>query len=429
MIVKEYKKYNEIVYKKTLSNGLEVILVPKRDFQKIFAVFSTNFGGMDLAFIPVGKKNKVIQPSGIAHFLEHVLFKMPGGIDAMQVFDDMGINSNAFTSHDKTGYLIRGTENFLEALEYLLDYVQMPYFTDKIVKTEQGIITEEINMYLDEPTMRIYNKLLENTYKNCYLKKDVIGTEEEIKRITKTDLYNAYYTFYHPSNMRLIVTGNFDVDEYLELIQNNQAKKTFKNIGSIKRFEPYEPKKVVVTEESEEGNVNIPLVGLSVKFEENKNLREQYIKALKLSMLLEYYFSNSGEIYEKLLDQELINRSFSYYINLHKSYLSFHIAGYTRKPEVLLNTLQTTLKNLKRRKANEERFKMIKRMNQGAFIKSINSVEGITYGYLDIATYGIDLFEYPKIINDVKLEDVFSLTAEINSDVITTYTINPKKSK
>ena len=146
-------------------------------------------------------------------------------------------------------------------------------------------------------------------------------------------------------------------------------------------------------------------------------------------MLLEYYFSNSGEIYEKLLDQELINRSFSYYINLHKSYLSFHIAGYTRKPEVLLNTLQTTLKNLKRRKANEERFKMIKRMNQGAFIKSINSVEGITYGYLDIATYGIDLFEYPKIINDVKLEDVFSLTAEINSDVITTYTINPKKSK
>lgn len=72
---------------------------------------------------------------------------------------------------------------------------------------------------------------------------------------------------------------------------------------------------------------------------------------------------------------------------------------------------------------------MIKRMNQGAFIKSINSVEGITYGYLDIATYGIDLFEYPKIINDVKLEDVFSLTAEINSDVITTYTINPKKSK
>ena len=61
-------------------------------------------------------------------------------------------------------------------------------------------------MYLDEPTMRIYNKLLENTYKNCYLKRCYWNRRRD-KRITKTDLYNAYYTFYHPSNMRLIVTG------------------------------------------------------------------------------------------------------------------------------------------------------------------------------------------------------------------------------
>lgn len=426
---KYYKEYNENVYKKTLENGLEVVLVPKKDYYKTFIVFATEYGAMDLSFVPIGKKNKITQPAGIAHFLEHTLFKMPDGSDAFEKLDSLGVNSNAFTSFDKTAYLISGTENIKEGLNYLLDFVQTPYFTDNIVKNEQGIITEEINMYLDDSNSRLYNKLLENTYKNKYLKEEILGSVESINKITKNDLYIAYNTFYHPANMRLIITGNFDEKEFINIISDNQAKKNFPKAEEIKRHIPYEPKKVFIKESVEELNVSAPIVGISVKFNDNLSLIEQYIDAIKLGMLLDYYFSNSGEIYEKLIKEELINSSFSYYLNLYKESLSFQITSNTKKPEELIAFLRKTLVNLKRRKTSSNRFEMIKRSTYGSFIRNLNRVESINYSYLEIIPYQIDLFSVPKIIKEITKDDVFSLTKQITSDKITTHTIYPKKFK
>lgn len=426
---KDYKKYNETVYRKTLDNGLKVILIPKKDFYKTFITFGTSYGGADLSFIPNGKINKVIQPAGIAHFLEHILFKMPDGSDAFFKLDSLGVNSNAFTSYDKTVYLIKGTENIIEALEYLLDFVQTPYFTNKIIENEQGIIKEEINMYLDDVNSKLYNKLLANTYKNNYLKEDVIGSVESINKITKNDLYTAYNTFYHPSNMSLIVTGNFDAEEFLKIIENNQAKKSFLKIDKIKRFKPYEPKKVVIKDDSEKTNISTPLVGLSVKFSENNNLKDQYIKAIKLEMLLDYYFSNSGEIYELLLKEELIDGSFSYYLNFYNNSLSCHFKSYTNKPKELISFLRKSLVNLKRRKLKNDRFEMIKRSSYGSFIKNLNSVEEINFNYLELVSYNLELFDIPKIIDEITSNDIISLKQEITSDVISSYTMYPKKSK
>lgn len=423
MEFKYYKKYNEAVYKKTLNNGLKVILIPKKDFHKTFITFGVTYGGADLSFIPTGKKNKVIQPAGIAHFLEHLLFKMPDGSDAFFKLNSLGVNSNAFTSFDKTVYLINGTENIAESLEYLLDFVQTPYFTDQTIKNERDIIKEEIKMYLDDVNSKLYNKLLTNTYKNNYLKEGVLGSVESINKIAKNDLYTAYDTFYHPANMSLIITGNFEKEKYLKIIEDNQAKKDYKKRENIKRIKPYEPKKVVIKDSLEKVNITTPLVGVGIKFSENENLKEQYIKQIKLGLLFDYYFSNSGEIYETLLKEELIDGSFSYY----NDSLSVHFNSYTNKPKEFINFLRKVLINLKRRKFQPERFNMIKRSTYGSFIKSLNSVEGINLSYLETMSYEIELFNLPKIITDITLSDVFSLTKEINSDVITSYTLFPKK--
>ena len=143
--------------------------------------------------------------------------------------------------------------------------------------------------------------------------------------------------------------------------------------------------------------------------------------------MLEYYFSGSSEIYEELLNNELINSSFSYYVNLYKDTLSIQIASYTKKPEELVAALKKILINLKRRNINEERFLMFKRANYGSFVKSLNRVESIVYSYLDFIRLDLDLFEIPKIIGNINSKDVFSLQDEIKSDVISTLIINPKK--
>lgn len=427
MEYKYYEEYNETVYKKTLNNGLKVVLIPKNDFYKTFITFTTKYGAMDLSFIPVGKTNKVNQNAGMAHFLEHKLFKEADGTDALEKFDSLGLKSNAFTTFSETSYIISGTENINEGLNLLLDFVQSPYFTDENIVKEQGIIEEEINMYLERPNSRLHNELLKNTYKNLPINKEILGSKESINNITKNDLYTAYETFYHPSNMHLVISGNFDVDEILEVIEKNQSKKEYEKVEEIKRFYPFEPKKVFIKESSGKADIATPLVGVAVKLEPKDTLKKQCEKVIKVRVLLEYFFANGGAIYEKLLALNLINNSFTYYLNSHNNSLSFHIASYTTNPDKLIKTLRQSLVNLNRRKFDEKRFEMIKKAFYGSFIRSLNSVEGINYAYLDRLPYEVDLFETADMLFDITFTDIKELMKEIKSDAITSYKLVPKK--
>ena len=130
------------------------------------------------------KNRKVTQPAGIAHFLEHKLFAMPDNTDAFEKLSAFGVKANAFTSFDKTVYLFSGTSNIEEALVYLLDFVQIPYFTKASVEKEQGIILEELLMYKDYPSQRMMYGILANLYKNHPINTEIIGTEESLKKIT-----------------------------------------------------------------------------------------------------------------------------------------------------------------------------------------------------------------------------------------------------
>ena len=79
-----------------------------------------------------------------------------------------------------------------------MDYVQNPYFTDENVEKEKGIIEEELNMYLDIPEFVLENKIRENLYQKHPRRIDVGGTVEDIRKITKEDLYDCYHTFINP---------------------------------------------------------------------------------------------------------------------------------------------------------------------------------------------------------------------------------------
>ena len=133
----EYKEINEVVYKKVLNNGLTVFINKKEGFNKIFLSFITNFGASDTKFIPIGSNDYIEAPLGVAHFLEHKMFEMPNGIDASNLFLDLGADSNAYTDYNETAYVVSCTSNFYKVLEILLDFVQTPYFTDENVEKEK----------------------------------------------------------------------------------------------------------------------------------------------------------------------------------------------------------------------------------------------------------------------------------------------------
>lgn len=221
----------------------QVYILPKPEFNKTFATFTTNYGSIDNQFVPLNENEMTKVPDGIAHFLEHKLFEKEDG-DVFQQFSKQGASANAFTSFTRTAYLFSCTSNFEENLETLVDFVQEPYFSEKTVEKEKGIIGQEITMYDDNPDWRLYFGTIQNMYKNHPVKIDIAGTIESISHINKDLLYTCYETFYHPSNMLLFIVGPVDAEKVMKQVRDNQQKKDYKEISDIQRHFDEEPETV-----------------------------------------------------------------------------------------------------------------------------------------------------------------------------------------
>ena len=185
--MKEIKinKTNEIMYYEKLNNGLEVYIVPNVYQKNFYITFTTKFGSINTEFKTKEEKTFKKVPNGIAHYLEHLMFNMEDGT-AFDYFSKLGSSVNAFTTYDLTCYEVYSSTYFKENLEYLLDYVQTPYFTNELVNNERGIISEEIKMYDNNPN----TELTYSAYKNIFVKDNrrnlISGNVEDINKI---DIY------------------------------------------------------------------------------------------------------------------------------------------------------------------------------------------------------------------------------------------------
>ena len=179
-----FDQLQEELYFEKMDNGLSVYILPKKGFNKTYATFTTKYGSIDNHFKEPGADEYSRVPDGIAHFLEHKLFEKEDG-DVFQQFSKQGAAANAFTSFTRTAYLFSSTTDVEKNLETLVDFVQEPYFSDKSVEKEKGIIEQEIDMTNDRIDYLIYVKQLENTLQNNPNRNTTIGDKENIRKITK----------------------------------------------------------------------------------------------------------------------------------------------------------------------------------------------------------------------------------------------------
>lgn len=200
---------NETVYKHQFDNGLNLIVIPKKGFANKYIIWGTHYGSIDNKFIIPNESNVTSVPDGIAHFLEHKLFEQANGTNSLETLTTLGASANAYTTFNHTAYLFETTDNFYEALDEFMDYVQNPYFTDENVQKEKGIISQEIHIGDDEPGWQVYFNFLKAAYDKFPLNIDIAGTVESIDKIDKEILYKCYNTFYHPSNMAMVIVRRF----------------------------------------------------------------------------------------------------------------------------------------------------------------------------------------------------------------------------
>ena len=208
ILTKRFENVGETLQTAVLDNGLHICVVPKKGFSSFFACFGTYYGSVMRSFDLAGVRHDT--PAGVAHYLEHKMFDMPNGDNALQSMTATGADPNAFTAYDETVYYFHCTEHFEENLRTLLRFVTTPYFTAETVEKEQGIIAQEIRMYDDEPDNAVYVDLMKLLYKSHPVRDDIAGTVESIAEIDADTLYACHRAFYTPGNMCLCVAGDVD---------------------------------------------------------------------------------------------------------------------------------------------------------------------------------------------------------------------------
>ena len=422
-----FTRINEVLYHEVLDNGLNVFLLPKEGFHKSYVTFSTKLGSI-MTKIKDENKNIIDLPLGIAHFLEHKLFEQDGE-DVSSLFSQNQASVNAFTQNNRTTYLFSCTDNLTKNIDLLINFVQNPFFTKEGIEKEKGIISSEIKMYEDDPNTVAYMSLIRNMFKNHPIRYDILGTIDTISKIDKSILERTHKTYYNPKNMVLFITGNFEVNEIIQHIKENQKDVKF-NCTSL----PYDDisiEDLTVAKKSEEVylEVNVPNFLLGVKQGPTDYSKEDIIKKeLCFSILLDLVLGKSTNNYKELLSNELVNDSFGLDITLEKSYGFFLVGSETYKPKELENRLKDILLNLDKEFFKEEDFLRIKKQIVGGFIHALNSIEYIANQFTKYYYLGASLFDILEVADSITLQDIEETkNAFKNEESYSTFTVYPKK--
>ncbi|WP_077615814.1 EF-P 5-aminopentanol modification-associated protein YfmH [Caenibacillus caldisaponilyticus] len=413
MEIQRFDRLQETVYREVLPNGLTVCVLPKKGFQRTYATFATKYGSIDNHFKSLTSKNWVRVPDGIAHFLEHKLFEQPDGTDVFHAFSRQGAEANAYTTFTRTTYLFSSTANVEKNVETLIDFVQTPAFTDQSVEKEKGIIGQEIRMYNDTPDWRVYFGLIENMYHAHPVKIDIAGTIESIAQITKESLYECYHTFYHPGNMVLFIVGPVDPERMIHLVAENQARKNYTKQAPVERRYPEEPAGVAKAKSVLKMGVETPKSMVGFKAARVHRSGQDYLKhELSVQILLELLFGKSSDNYRRLIDEKLIDESFSFEYTEEHEYGFSAIGGNTEDPDRLAARLFEMIMAQKERPIPEEALERARKKRLGSFLKALNSPEYIANQYTRYLFNGANLFDIVAVLEDLRAEELEAVLHE-----------------
>src|SRR4029077_139327 len=220
----------------TLSNGLKVVVIPDHRTPVV----------TQMIWYKVGSADETAGKSGLAHFLEHLMFKgtakHPAG-EFSQTVLRIGGNENAFTSLDYTGYFQRvPREHLAKMMEFEADRMTGLILKDENVLPERDVVLEEFNMRVaNNPDARLSEQIMAALYLNHPYGRPVIGWRQEIEKLDREDALAFYKRFYAPNNAILIIAGDVDANDVRPMVEKNFGKIPAQPAIPAKRLRPQEP--------------------------------------------------------------------------------------------------------------------------------------------------------------------------------------------
>ena len=372
-----YNELGETLCSAELANGLRVRVVPKKGFSGFFACFGTYYGSVMRSFLLGGERKDT--PAGVAHYLEHKMFDMPDGDNALQSMTATGADPNAFTGFDETVYHFHCTERFEENLRTLLRFVTTPYFTPETVEKEQGIISQEIRMYDDLPDYAVYFELMKLLYRTHPLRDDIAGTVESIAEIDAETLYACHKAFYTPGNMCLCVEGDVEPEEICRIAEEILG--------------------------TEKGEVPQPLIP------EENGAPEQLCTERKMSVsaplfLLGAAFTPSGE-------DALRERIVAYEAEFPANAALVTAGGESRDPKRVYDELLREAERVAAEGFDAADFERAKRASLGARLRGFEDFDSVCLSAFEGARLGYSVFDAPAVLASVTAEECRAFVARV----------------
>ncbi len=402
-----YPRLDETVYRKTLPNGLRVMVIPKPGFTRKCAYFVTDFGSIHTHFTLDGRDYEM--PAGIAHYLEHKMFDLPGR-DVNAEFAALGASPNAFTSYDMTAYYFSCTDHFQESLALLLEFVSTPYFTPETVEKERGIIAQEIAMYDDSPDSRVFEEMAQNLYARHPLRVPIAGSAQSIAAITPQMLQDCHRAFYHPGNMMLCVAGDVEPEQVCALAQQllpvTPAPAVTVELGG-------EEEMTCVTPLSRlEMDVAMPTFQLGFKCPAGRTGADFAHWELVAELACEALMGESSELYLKLYEDGLIDSSFGWGVETITGSAMVLCGGDSYQPETVRDAIIAQAARLAETCIPEPDFQRLIRSFLGRRVKDLDSFESTCFR---LCAYGYENFDYlrfPEHFSQIRREELQEFWAD-----------------
>ncbi|MEA2098060.1 MAG: pitrilysin family protein [Patescibacteria group bacterium] len=219
------------MYKKSkLKNGARIITIPMKSTKTVTV----------LVVVKTGSKNENEKNRGISHFLEHMFFKgtkkRATKLDISKELDSVGGSFNAFTGKEQTGFYAKVNSKHCDlAIDVISDMLLNSKFTASDIDSERGTVIEELNMFLDNPLMRIPFLFEEILYPNNPMGWDIGGTKKTINSVERKDFIAYYKKYYTSDNIVIVVAGNFNektikrkLSKYFSQMPKTKSKKQIK---------------------------------------------------------------------------------------------------------------------------------------------------------------------------------------------------------
>lgn len=310
-------------------------------------------------WIKVGSSNEDDSNNGIAHIIEHMLFKGTASRDAKQIADEMariGGNMNAFTSKECTSYYATTLSEHLPiAVDILSDMLIHSKIDEKALKKEKGVIIEEIDMYDDSPEDLVHEMLQQRVWKDHPLGYMISGTKKNVRRVSREQIIDFMDTYYVGENMVISVAGNIDEESVIRLLEEKFKEIKGKSEKSIPVAGLPQYNRVICKR-----NKDIEQLHCNIAFDSISYLSEErYILSVFNSIL---GGSINSRLFQKIRENSGLTYSIYSYGSSYRDTGLFHIyaAMNPSQTTTVVKKISQILKDIKKKGVTEDELRMTK---------------------------------------------------------------------